>query len=44
MLQAYGNVSLPEGSISCDPLLCSVFELNNNNSQLMALVESGLFG
>ena len=33
----YGNVSLPEASITGDPLLCSVFELNNNNSQLMAL-------
>ena len=33
----YGNVSLPEASIICDPLLCSVFELNNNSSQLMAL-------
>ena len=33
----YGNVSLPEASICCDPLLCSVFELNNNSSQLMAL-------
>ena len=33
----YGNVSLPKASISGDPLLCSVFELNNNNSQLMAL-------
>ena len=34
----YGNVSLPKGQISCDPLLCSVFELNNNNSQLMGLM------
>ncbi len=33
----YGNVSLPEAAISGDPLLCSVFELNNNSSQLMAL-------
>jgi hypothetical protein len=33
----YGNVSLPEASILGDPLLCSVFELNNNSSQLMAL-------
>ena len=33
----YGNVSLPEASISCDPLLCSVFELNSNDSRLMAL-------
>ncbi len=33
----YGNVSLPLATISGDPLLCSVFELNNNSSQLMAL-------
>ena len=33
----YGNVSLPEAPITGDPLLCSVFELNNNSSQLMAL-------
>ena len=33
----YG-VSLPKGQISCVPLLCSVFELNNNNSQLMGLM------
>ena len=26
-----GNVSLPKAAISGDPLLCSVFELNNNN-------------
>ena len=33
----YGNVALPEASITGDPLLCSVFELNNNSSQLMNL-------
>jgi len=33
----YGNVSLPDAAILGDPLLCSVFELNNNSSQLMAL-------
>ncbi len=33
----YGNISLPKAAISCDPLLCSVFELNNTNSKLMAL-------
>jgi len=33
----YGNVTLPKALITGDPLLCSVFELNNNNSQLMAL-------
>jgi hypothetical protein len=38
-----GNVSTPEGvslpnaALLGDPLLCSVFELSNNNSQLMAL-------
>ncbi|MGA3291068.1 MAG: DUF3131 domain-containing protein [Candidatus Bathyarchaeia archaeon] len=32
------NVTLPDAPISCDPLLCSVFELNNNNSQLMGLM------
>ncbi len=33
----YDNVSLSLSPISGDPLYCSVFELNNNNSQLMAL-------
>ncbi len=33
----YG-VSLPLGQISCTPLLCSVFELNNSNPQLMSLM------
>ena len=33
----YGNVSLPDASISGDPLLMSIFELNNNDSRLMAL-------
>jgi hypothetical protein len=28
---------LPDATISGDPLLCSVFELNNSSSQLMAL-------
>ena len=27
----YGNVSLPKASISCEPLLCSVFDLNNTS-------------
>jgi hypothetical protein len=31
------GVSLPAAAISGDPLLCSVFELNNNDSKLMAL-------
>jgi hypothetical protein len=33
----YGNVSLPNAAITGDPLLCSVFELNNNDSRLLAL-------
>jgi hypothetical protein len=33
----YGNASLPETQITGDPLLMSVFEVNNNSSQLMAL-------
>ena len=33
----YGNVSLPAATITGDPLLFSVFELNNNSPQLMAL-------
>src|SRR5208337_3738644 len=33
----YGNVSLPDASISEDPLLMSIFELNNNDSRLLAL-------
>jgi hypothetical protein len=33
----YGNVSLPKATILGDPLLCSVFELNNNDSRLLAL-------
>ncbi len=31
------DVQLPNAPISCDPLLCSVFELNNNDSRLLAL-------
>lgn len=34
----YG-VSLPDTPISCDPLLCSVFELNTNDSALMSLMK-----
>jgi hypothetical protein len=34
-----GNFSLPKATISCDPLLCSVFELNNtDSSRLMGLM------
>lgn len=35
----YGNVSLPNAAISCDPLLCSVFELNNSDPRLLALMQ-----
>ena len=34
----YGNISLPDAPISCDPLLLAVFDLNNQNSQLMNLM------
>jgi hypothetical protein len=34
-ITTYGNVSLPKAAISCDPLLCSAFELNS--TRLMAL-------
>jgi hypothetical protein len=33
-----GGVSLPNAAISCDPLLCSIFELNNNDSRLKGLM------
>ncbi|MGD0644129.1 MAG: DUF3131 domain-containing protein [Candidatus Bathyarchaeia archaeon] len=35
-VSTYG-VSLPKAAITGDPLLCSVFELNNTDSRLMAL-------
>jgi hypothetical protein len=38
----YGNVSLPKAYVSCEPLLCSVFELNNTSPTypiLMALAK-----
>jgi hypothetical protein len=31
------GVSLPNAPISCDPLVCSVFELNNNDTRLLGL-------
>ena len=34
----YG-VSLPDTSITCEPLLCSMFELNNTNTQLDSLMK-----
>jgi hypothetical protein len=34
---SYTNISLPETAISCEPLLASVFELNNTDSRLTAL-------
>ena len=36
---ALGNVSLPKATITGDPLYCSVFELNNTDSRLMALAK-----
>ena len=36
-ISSYG-VALPKASISCDPLLCSFFELNSNNPKLVSLV------
>lgn len=38
IVTTYGNVSLPNAPISCEPLLCSVFELKNNDSRLMGLM------
>ncbi len=32
-----GNVSLPAAQISCDPLFCSIFEVQTNDSRLMTL-------
>ena len=32
------NVSLPDATIGCEPLLCSLFELNNTNSTLTRLM------
>ena len=37
-----GNISLPKAAISCDPLLCSFFELNNN-SHLTSLLNQVYF-
>lgn len=34
----YG-VSLPDAAITCEPLLCSIFELNNTNAQLDGLMK-----
>ena len=31
------GISLPKAEIICEPLLCSVFELNNTDSRLMSL-------
>jgi len=33
----YGNISLPQVPLACEPLLCSIFEVNNTNSKLIAL-------
>jgi len=37
-VKTYG-VSLPDTAITCEPLLCSIFELNNNNAQLNSLMK-----
>jgi hypothetical protein len=33
------SVSLPDTAITCEPLLCSIFELNNNSAQLNGLMK-----
>lgn len=37
-ITTYG-VSLPDAEITCEPLLCSIFELNNSNVQLSGLMK-----
>jgi hypothetical protein len=37
-VKTYG-VSLPDTAITCEPLLCSIFELNSNNTQLNSLMK-----
>ena len=37
-VKTYG-VSLPDTAIICEPLLCSIFELNNSNAQLNSLMQ-----
>jgi hypothetical protein len=37
-VKTYG-VSLPDTAITCEPLLCSVFELDSNNAQLNSLMK-----
>jgi hypothetical protein len=38
IISPYGNVTLPDAPITCDPLLLSVFELGNNDGRLMGLM------
>jgi len=33
----YGNVSLPKVPLACEPLLCSIFEVNSTDSKLLAV-------
>lgn len=36
-LTTYGNVSLPRVPLACEPLICSIFEVNRTNSELMTV-------
>jgi hypothetical protein len=38
VISPYGNVTLPDAAITCSPLLLSIFELDNNDSRLMGLM------
>jgi hypothetical protein len=38
VISPYGNVTLPDAPITCGPLLLSIFELDNNDSRLMGLM------
>jgi len=38
-ITTYGNVSLSNVPIACEPLLCSIFEVNNTNPELMTLAK-----
>ena len=39
----YGNVSLPQTPLACEPLLCSIFEVNSTNSELMGIANQVYF-
>lgn len=36
-LTTYGNISLPKVPLACDPMLCSIFEVNSTNFELNAV-------